>query len=161
MKKVFFVLVVFAISSISGYSQVRNELFAKNKFSASLSPTFWNKNFFGATIGGGYNIFNRTEIGASFGMMKLHQYNSFSASFYGRYYLLNRRLTPFIELNNTINKYPNINNSSDKYTIRNNPGIGLGLGYYGIAKHLGIEYTLYYFPTNSFGGNLAFKWYFK
>ncbi len=160
MKKTVIILVIMTFI-IQGFSQKRtNDLFNKKQTSISFSPSFGLSMgkiiYLGANFQLGYNIFKKTEIGISLGGIFAKDLALLSTGVYSKYYIINRRFTPVLELGAvTGTGLSELNFYGDIYS-------GFGLGYYGIANRVGLELQAqYFFISKGFQPLLTFKWYFK
>lgn len=154
MKKVITLTIALLAFSFANYAQVNNPLFEKNKFSVNFVPTFGSNGTWGITSGVGYNVFKKTEVGLNVGYINYSQSSGISSEIYGKYYFINRKFTPYTKI-----AYNFSNNFTDKETSFF-PSAELGIGYYGIAKYLGIELGVLYTYPEYIGPNINFKWFF-
>lgn len=154
MKKLFIVLFL-SVFTLNLFAQNTNSLFEANKFSLNFTPAISSLNdHWGISTGLGYNLFKKTEIGLNLNYQRIGENHSYGTTLYAKYYFINRRFTPFVEFDNSAFKV-----TTTKGIIYS-PALGVGLGYYGIVKHLAIEVGVYYVYPKSFGPRISLKWYF-
>jgi len=160
MKKIFaFVFSVFVFVSVIAQKEVTNSFHLFDKHKNILGTNFGFGKGSGRLSGEvnlryGHFFFNKFSAGVQAGLGKFYFMNKYNLGVFTRYYLLNKRLSPFVETNYGFQhftykgEYPGIANAHTLFG-------GFGLEYSGIFKHFGVELFYgynyqfsYYFPQN-------------
>ena len=148
-------------------SQDLNPLFQKKRMSLNFFPKVGINSIgyqLGATVGVGYNLFNRTEIGVNMTYVRSKSeqlyHNYFNSNLYAKYYLFKGKFSAFVEFDN------NLSNMYQYSKFLYKPAAGFGIGYYAIKNRLAIEFGLFHTFNNPqqpsfFAPKLSLKWYFR